>query len=555
MRTFAVFVAVVGPLAFAACDSPYQDDGPAVDPFAPRVHITSPELGTFAGDVDTVEVRGTASDDTLVTSVEVNGVAATVLPDGTFTATVPVVAGSNLLHAIAKDAQGNTGKQTRAVAAGPTLTLDRTIPKAITATVSAQTFAALGRGAGELVASSDLTSLVSSSNPVVDVGTENGVPDCNFGQAAVSLIDVGSANITLTPQNGGLMLDATLDNVRTDMHLVWALLCAAGSRDVSITSSPIHIRGLLAANVDFFGKIRFSLANPTVELANFNLDVGGGVPQEIVNLLKLNERIGPLLGTAVEKFVAPKLDEALAGLSDTNTVDLLDKKLDITLLPVKVKFDAAGMQIELESEIRAQGDSGEFVYVPNAQPVVDATGFQLAVADDAVNQMLTSFWSAKGLDVPFDLTTGSYGEIGQLYDRVELSAKLPPYLDASSGSLKLTIGDLVATFKDGDAIATQVIVNTQLDVNVTADPTTGALRFDVGSPTAFVDIVDENIDGANALSNAQFEAIASFALSRAVAFASGAVGAVPLPAVGGVALANVSISEQTGFLVIDGELR
>ena len=556
MRTLTIFVAVVvGPLTLGACDSPYGGgDAPAVDPTAPRVHITSPEFGTFAGDVRTIEVRGTATDDTLVTSVEVNGVAATVHPDGTFTATVPVSVGTNLIHAIAKDAQNNQGKETRAVVAGPTLTIARAIPKAITATVSAQTFDAIGRGASSVIASSDLTSLVSSSNPVIDVGTTNGQPDCLYGQASVTLIDVGSADITLTPQAGGIQLDASLVNVQTNMHLQWSVACLDGSRDVIITSSRIHISGVLGAGVDFFNNIHFSLANPNVDIANFHVELGG-VPQRIIDSLDLGNRLGPLLATATEKFVAPKLDQALAHVNETKTVDLLDKKLDITVFPTKVDIDTTGMLIEVETEIRAQGDSGEFVYVPNSQPAMDKSrGFQLAVADDAVNQMLTSFWSAKGLDIPINLKTGPYGEIGQLYDRVELSAKVPPYLDASGSGLKLTIGDLVATFKNGDAIATQVVVNAHLDLNVAADPTTGALRLDVGTPTAFVDIIDENIDGANALSNAQFEAITSFALARIVSFGSGAVGAIPLPAVGGVGLANVAVSEQTGYLVVDGEI-
>ena len=65
----------------------------------------------------------------------------------------------------------------------------------------------------------------------------------------------------------------------------------------------------------------------------------------------------------------------------------------------------------------------------------------------------------------------------------------------------------------------------------------GALRLDVGTPTAFIDILDENIDGANALSNSQFEAITSFALSRVVAIGSG------------------GRCEQTGYLVVDGEIQ
>ena len=108
MRSFAIFAAIVAS-SLTACDAPYKDDGPAIDPNAPRVHITSPERGTFAGNVKTIEVKGTAEDDGIVASVLVNGVAATVQSDGTFDVVVPVTPGTNLLQAVATDEQGNAG--------------------------------------------------------------------------------------------------------------------------------------------------------------------------------------------------------------------------------------------------------------------------------------------------------------------------------------------------------------------------------------------------------------------------------------------------------------
>jgi hypothetical protein len=67
---------------------------------------------------------------------------------------------------------------------------------------------------------------------------------------------------------------------------------------------------------------------------------------------------------------------------------------------------------------------------------------------------------------------------------------------------------------------------------------------DVGTPTTYVDILDEHVTGANVLSNAQFEVIASFALSRVIAIGSGAIGAIPLPSLCGVAVTDLGITEQ-----------
>ena len=544
-------------ILIAACDNAYDPDAPAIDPNAPKVHITSPERGTFAGAVGSIEVKGNAVDDSAVTSVTVNGVGAAVQPDGTFTVSVPVTPGTNLLHAIAKDAQGNVGKETRAVVAGKLSSIDRTITQAITASLSAQTFHAIGQGAGKFIQDTNLTSMVTPMNPVVDYGTDGtGVPDCLYAQAHITGLDVGKSTVSLAPQAGGLYLDATLENVRMDTHLQWAVSCLDGSRNVAIGATKIRVRGTFAIGIKPGGEFDIALQNPQVTVTGFDVDLGG-VPGEVIDYLDLDQRMGPIIGWATERFVVPMLNNALDGLNETKTVEVFGKKIDIALSPNRIDFDVVGAVVLLDSELRAQGDQASpgFVYVANTLPAMDKSqGFQLAIADDAANQLLSSLWAAKALEVGLDLKTGSYGEVGKLYDRVEIAAKVPPYIDATGDGLKMTIGDLIATFKNGESIATQVAINAQVELKVVAAPD-GGLRLDVGAPTTYVDILDENIDGTNALSNAQFEAIATFALGRVVAVGSGSVGAIPLPSAGGVSVKNVEVSQQTGYLVVDGDVQ
>jgi hypothetical protein len=541
--------------ALAACDAPYEPDAPAIDPSAPRVHILSPARGTFAGDVATVEVRGTAIDDRVVTSVTVNGVHAVVEDDGSFRATVPVTPGTNLLHAIARDAQGNTGKETRAVVAGELSTLDRRVPSGITATLSAQTFEALGRGAAGFLANGDLQALIAPANPVVDRSSDHGQPDCAYAQAFVNGVEVGAAAVQLVPQTGGLGLDIALDDVQIDSFLRWAVLCIDGSRDAIATASRLRIRGMLKVGVAATGGFAIELEGTTIALTDFNVEVGG-VPQSIIDLLDLDTRLGPVIAWAVGKYVVPMLDDALAGLNETRSVDVLGKTVDITVAPAKIDFSAAGAIVALDTELRARGDepSPGWVYVANQLPAMDTShGFQLAIADDAPNQLLGSFWAARGMEVALDLANGSYGQLGTLYNRVELAAQVPPHLDASGEALQLTIGDFMATFKNEGSIATRVAINARIAIEVVAGEN-GALKLDVGTPTTHVDVLDEDVDGSNPLSKAQFEAISTFALSRIAAFGSGAIGAIPLPSLGGVGVQDVSVRQQTGYVIIDGRV-
>jgi hypothetical protein len=233
--------------------------------------------------------------------------------------------------------------------------------------------------------------------------------------------------------------------------------------------------------------------------------------------------------------------------------------VDVHVAPAAITVTPDGAIVELDASLRAHGDSGNFVDVPSQTPTMDLShGFQLAVAANSANELFTSLWSAHGIDKTIDLTTGSYGDIGKLFDSVEISAAVPPYVDASGQhGLVLTIGDLMATFKSGEIIATEVAINAQVALVVTNDPTTGALHLDVGMPTTYVDVLDsaDGVMGANQLSNAQFDAIASFALGRIVAVGSGSVGAIPLPTIAGVHVTNLTVAEQTGYLVVDGAVQ
>jgi hypothetical protein len=552
MRNVIKLIAVIAAVSFAACDNAYDPSGPAVDPDAPRVHITTPAFGTIAGDVKTVTVTGTVIDESGVDSVKVNDVTATVGSDGTFTAEVPVHAGTNLLHAIALDAQGNAGKETRAVVAGPQATLNRQIPNAITATISAQTIDAVARGAATFIQDGNLTAAVAPMNPVVNAGAPDG-PDCLYGQARITSMDVGTADIVMAPQSGGIFMSAELSNVKVGMHLQWAVACADGSRDITISASKISVQGMLKVGVagrDF----DISLTNQNVDITGFDLDLGG-VPGTIVDLIHLDTAMGPILGFATERFVVPMLNKTLAGLNEVKTLDVFGTQVDIDVKPQSVTFTREGGTVLLNTTMRAKQDTGTFVYVNNTTPIMDMShGFQLAVADDAANQLMTSLWSAKGLDMTLDLETSSYGSIGQLYDSVQLEAKVPPFVDASGEKLMMTVGDLVASFKLAGSVTTAVAINAEVALEVVNDAD-GALRFDVGDPTVYVDILDDGVEGSNILSSSEFEDIVSFALSRIVAVGSGTVGAVPLPSFGGVAVTSLTIDEQFGYLLVAGEVQ
>ncbi len=556
LATFAL-VATLGSSLIACTNEAYDPDAPAIDPYAPRIKIVTPARGTFAGDVSKITVKGTAFDDHGVTSVQVNGVEAALLADGTFEVDVPVEPGTFLLHAVGKDAQGNTGKETRAVVTGPMEPIAQAVPQSISAALTAQAFDAIGRGLTGFMTGPGLMQTVQPLNPVFNVGAPNG-PDCLYASGSITGISMASSSkITLAPQRGGIYLDAVLDRPVVNMALSYAAACVDGGRPISIGATKIRITGMLKLGVNGT-KFEVHLDDEDVKITGFNVELGG-IPGAVVNILHLDTAIGPILAFVAERFAVPYVNTALDGLNETKTINVLGTMVDVKVKPARIQSDIPGVIVELDTELRARGDSSSpgFVYVTNQVPTMDLTrAFELAVADDAANQLLGSFWAAKGMDVGIDLANGSYGEVGRLFDRVEMSAKVPPFVDASGphgGELRLTIGDLLGTFKNGPSITTQVAINAQMKIKVVPG-VSGALRLDVGSPDVYIDILDENVDGANQLSNAQFEAVSSFGIGRIVALGSGAVGAVPLPSFGGVSVSGVDVGPREGYVIVGGEI-
>nr|HEX4318501.1 Ig-like domain-containing protein [Kofleriaceae bacterium] len=560
MRQFAVIsLSLFAATAATGCaDHAFDGSGPAVDPNAPVVHITSPDRGSVLGDVQTVMVTGTATDDVGVTSLTVNGTAVPVAADGTWSMSLPVSPGTQLVHAVALDASNNQGTETRALLAGPMVPIDTAVPQAMQAALSAQTFSAIGQGAAGFMNTADLEAMIAPHNPVYSAGAPNG-PDCLYAMASITALSEHGATISLTPMAGGVFLDVEMDNFNAGLHVDYAVACIDGSHDASATADHLSVTGMLTIGVGSDGTFATSLTNPDVQFTNLDLELGG-IPGDIVDLLDLEDSFGGIMGWAVQQFMGPAVTSALSGMTGAHTVSVLGTNVNVSVAPNAIQFDNTGAILDLDTSLRAQNDGGGpgYVYVPNGQLAMDdSKGFQLAVADDAANQLLASLWTAKAFDQTLDLTTGPYGQIGTLYDSVQLQAAVPPFVDLSGDGLKLTVGDLMATFSLKGQPVTRVAVNAQVDVKVTADPMTGALRLDVGTPTVYVDVDDdaEGVMGANELSNSQFETIASFALSRIVAVGSGTLGAVPLPSVGGVSLANVGVQADAGYLLVTGAVQ
>ena len=536
--------------AAGCADSTPEDSVPA-DVVAPGLTITSPARGTIAGAVSTVTVTGTATDEMGIASVTVNGVPAAIAADGSFTATIDVYPGTNLLRTVAYDSTGNTATDTRATMAGTMQPNSMPLPDSVLATLSTDTFGAIGDVTGNYVETADLATMAAASNPVIDKG--NG-PDCLYVQANLNTFLLSNADIQLAPAPGGLWLTADLSDVYVELDGHYAVACIDGNDDVFMSADGVSITGFLSTAVEN-KEFALTLQNADVQFDNLEIDATG-FPGAILDIVDFFASFENILSGMIVDQVVPMVDDALAGLSQTKSTTVMGKQIDFKVSPSIINFDATGATVQLDTTINVVGDEAGpgFIYTTNQVPNLDhSQGFSIGLSDDIPNQLLAGFWAAGGLTQTLDLTTGDYGAIGALYDTIEISALLPPTVDAhGDGGMLLTIGDLTATFYLGGEVVTKIAVNGTVDVGAGVDA--GAMNLSLGAPAIDVDILDEGVSGTNALSAEAFEELISFAADRLVGASGSLLGAVPLPSVGGLQFQGVGVGGVNGYLLVEGQL-
>jgi len=104
------------PSGLAKIVAKYQ--APAKDTEAPTLTISAPEDGATV-DTDTVEVKGTVTDNVGVTSLYVGTQKVSFAPDGSFSATVQLAEGKNTIKVFAFDAAGNKAEKDLTVTYAP----------------------------------------------------------------------------------------------------------------------------------------------------------------------------------------------------------------------------------------------------------------------------------------------------------------------------------------------------------------------------------------------------------------------------------------------------
>jgi Glucodextranase, domain B len=531
--------------ATAACET-----GPADAKDPPVLRITSPARGLLQDHAGQVVVTGTVEPNAKgdpIDKVLVNNVQATVQSDGTFNATIQVSEGATLIQTIATDTRGTTATDTRAVQAGQLRPVGMNIPGAVTAAMSADSFAKISAAAGPIIKGLNMGALLAPLQPMVHVGDENG-EDGAFARAYVDDLKFSDVKISLAPVQGGLAFNAEIDHLDVPGHARYALLYIPGSTTFRITADKIIVAGTLNVTPNGMNGFSTKLANPNVSVTNFHLEASG-LPGEIIGDLHLDTAIQTIIAKGAELAMNPLMNQALGALSGPQQLAVLGKNLTMQVAPSTVSFTPTGALIAMNMKMLIAGGEASpgFIYTDNGAPSMDPDhGFQIGLADDLANELLAEAKAAGALDLTLPEAVGTF-------DAAQIQMTLPPMIsaDASDGALRLVLGDMLATFTSHGTPVAKAAISAKLDLQVSPLPNGTSVAIQLGTPELHVDTLDD-VDNATGFDDKTLAKATTAVLGAQIDSISKLLVAIPIPAVAGLQVSDLSIGSDNGYVMVKG---
>jgi hypothetical protein len=523
--------------------------GPGQAKEPPVLHVTSPARALVQNRAGSLTVSGTAlpgPDGDPIAKVLVNGVAATLHSDGSFSAIVDLPQGETLIETVARDEGGTTATDTRAVQAGELRPVGSNIPSAVAAALSADAFAKLSAAAGPIIKGINIPALIAPLQPMLSVG------DSSTGaQLFVDNVKFSSVKIGLTPVQGGLAFSAEIDELDVPAHATFSLFGFGDSASLGVTADKIVVAGTLQVTPAGMAGFHTKLVNPKVQLTNF-VAHAGSIPDEIVALLNLQSTIQTIVAKVAELLMGPLVNQALGALAGPQTLPVLGHQLTVQVAPSAVSFTPAGGLVELDMKALLAGSESSpgFIFTANGSPAMDPTfGFQLGLADDLANELLAELAAIGALNLSVPQNVG-------VFDTVQIQMSLPPMIsaDASDGQMRLMLGDMLATFVSRGAPVGKAAINARVELKIAPGPSGGSVALQLGTPDIHVDTLDD-IPNTTGLNGRGLASATAAGLAAQIDAISKLLVAIPVPSIAGLRFRNLSLGGDDGYVLVSGQLQ
>jgi len=518
----------------------------------PVLTVTSPMRSLIQNGTGKVTVTGNVApnpEGTPVTKVSVNNVVATVGADGAFSIDVDVKPGAMLLHTEALDANGGKATDTRSVEAGQLLAPNSNIANAVTTALSKAAFAKISSVAGPIIKGIDLRPMLAPMQPMVHKGDENG-PDCLYGQLFIDNVTMQNVIISMAPVAGGLQFSAEIDGLDVPGHMSYKVACLGGTDATDIKATKVVISGILDVTPDGMNGFNTDLTNPSIQLTGLDIS-SGGVPGDILSILPLDSAIEFILPKVAGMVMKPMMNQALGALAGPKTLNVLGKNLTVQVSPTAIVFSPTSALVTLDMTMSIAGaEAGKFIFTDNGQPDMDpGTGMQLGIADDLANSMLSQA-------VALGLMNLSMPAQGGTFDSNTIAMTSPPMISASpaDGKMILVLPDMMTTFTNGGTPVGKAAINATVDLQIQPSSNGLGIAIQLGTPNINVDVVND-IANETHFADEDLSKAVELTLGSQIASITALLGGIPLPAIEGIQMKDLSVTGQEGYVMVKGALQ
>lgn len=458
----------------------FVEGSPATHPIAGRV------ISTFAID-----------------DLRVNDTVTTTGADGSFSTTVPVTPGVNVVPITVTDQAGHARNGHRA------LINTAFLPEGqLNATGAAMTIS------NELLESmvAPFRARIEGINLADSIG---GAGSFSQGGCDINLNSIthGRPNLSLVNGPGGQLLAVfSVPNVRVNFSGFCSLILTSSTVTGSMTTN-VTVSSALSAPPGNECIMGLQNSPAMVELPGFDLDIslgGGG----IISL------ISPIIGEIMEGSVADTMKETIAAEADTL---FAEQSSQIALLSDPTDIDFQGTSLHLQPCLTGLGPEngvlrgrlGVAVTGPGGYPAPGAPQVagdmppavpnSLWLDSNLLSQMFFAIWRSGGLEsevndqIQFGLLALLVPDLADRYPSntpvtIAIQAHLPPVVstpEPGMGDLKVEIGDLMVELKVGDELLFRIGILVRMTLELM--PVDGKLVPVVTNTEAEAHVLDEPI--------------------------------------------------------------
>jgi hypothetical protein len=268
-----------------------------------------------------------------------------------------------------------------------------------------------------------------------------------------------------------------------------------------------------------------------------------------MGLISWDGWISSIISKGAELAMEPMMNSALGGLAGPKEMDVLGKTLRMEVTPTDITFTNQGALVSMTMGMGISGaESAKYVYVENGTPSMDpGAGFQLGLADDLANSMMSQAKSIGLLSLEMPATGGTF-------DSTAIEMTLPPMINASAdGKMQVVLGDMMATFKAKGTPVAKAAVNAKIALEVKPAGNGYAVALELGKPELTFNVVDD-IANETRMSNDDLETAAAGCIEAQIAHISALLVNIPLPSLAGLQPRNLSVGSDNGYVMVKGTL-